>query len=85
MPFPSEQRFLMDWCLQISFEIPGNVSNTIIWPENSRDANQHPLNKREVTIFNSYHQQIDYSDFQIHLYDWTAGELYLAIEELFIR
>lgn len=86
LPFPAEQRFLMDWCLQISFEIPANVSNSIIWPESDGDDTvQHPFNKREIDISESYQQQVKASNSQMHPYDWTAAELYTALEELLIR
>lgn len=89
LPFAPGQRFLMDWCLQMSFELPGNVTNALIWPEERGGTTRHLLQPRGID-FSKYQTQeapssVSSSRSQMHPYDWTAGELYLAIEELLMR
>lgn len=90
LPFAPERRILMDWCLQMSFELPRNTSNTLIWPVEGRQTDQHPSEQRRDIDFSKYQGQeslseVSVSSIQMHPYDWTAGELYFAIEQLLMR
>ncbi|XP_073820058.1 uncharacterized protein [Musca autumnalis] len=90
-----ERRILIDWCFQMSYDLPYQLSsfyNIPIWP-----GKHSPIKSRKRSIGTNISWPIENHwkaieklhnttsiDYSRHPSDFTAGELYQSIEELLI-
>ncbi|XP_067619952.1 uncharacterized protein [Eurosta solidaginis] len=85
-----DRSILIDWCFQMSYTLPGNVSqfyNIPIWPgiqnpkpgkRSAYDGNESPELQQYLKWLEKYDRKIGENQ---HPMDLTAGELYRGIED----
>ncbi|XP_067619951.1 uncharacterized protein [Eurosta solidaginis] len=89
-----DRSILIDWCFQMSYTLPGNVSqfyNIPIWPgiqnpkpgkRSAYDGNESPELQQYLKWLEKYDRKIGENQ---HPMDLTAGELYRGIEDYLTR
>lgn len=85
--FP-ERRLIFDWCFQMNYDLPNNPKSfyTVpIWPSKNvgkRDLAANEPNATQISLYEKYDRKTDANR---HVNDFSAGELYQGIEDLFVR
>ncbi|KAH8414055.1 hypothetical protein KR222_003773, partial [Zaprionus bogoriensis] len=82
--FYPERRILIDWCFAVSYDLPYNLTSFYsipIWPgfANYQTKRELPRNEHSRP---SFYAKYGYNELtQTHPKDFSAGELYMAIED----
>ncbi|XP_030376317.1 uncharacterized protein LOC115625417 [Scaptodrosophila lebanonensis] len=86
--FYPDRRILIDWCFSVGYDLPNSLSsfyNIPIWPgfanlpqTQAQTKRELPRNKTEFEMYAKYGRD---GLAQMHPQDFSAGELYEAIED----
>lgn len=87
-----ERRCIIDWCFQMSYDLPYKLSsfyNIPIWPgKHSKKPAKRDLSSFLLGSLNNWSMFDKYNTSRYegrHPSDFTAGELYQSIEDFLVR
>lgn len=87
-----DRRCIIDWCFQMSYDLPYKLSsfyNIPIWPgKHSPKTRKRDLNSIVLESLNNWSKFEKYNTtIQLgrHPSDFTAGELYQGLEDFLVR